>query len=188
MFKALFTSLAVAALTVSAYAGDIEKKTVKVDQSSVTWKGKKVTGAHEGTIAIQSGSLDFENGTLVGGEFVIDMTTIAVTDLTGDMAGKLKGHLMSDDFFGVENHPTATLVFTTVDKTAEGYKITGNLTIKETTKPISFMATIDGSAATADITVDRTEYNVKYGSGKFFDGLGDKMIYDNFDLSVSLAY
>ena len=87
---------------------DGNKKVIKVDDSKVVWKGYKVTGSHEGTISIKSGSLVFDNEKLTGGEFVMDMTTIGATDLEGEYKGKLDGHLKSDDFFGVEKYPTAT--------------------------------------------------------------------------------
>ena len=165
------------------------KKEIKTDKSEVVWKGYKVTGSHEGTIAIQSGSLTFEDEKLTGGEMVINMTTINTTDLEGEYKGKLDGHLKSDDFFGVANHPTATLVFK--DVTASGknaYSVSGELTIKGKTNPVTFTISIYGSKATASLKVDRTEYDVRYGSASFFDGLKDKAIYDEFDLVADLEF
>ena len=172
---------------------EVKKMSVDVQKSTVEWKGYKVTGKHNGTVNLQSGELEYTDGQLTGGQFVIDMNSITVLDLQGEYQGKLEGHLKSDDFFGVENHPTATLEFTQVISrgTPGDYKIVANLTIKETTKEIKFLANIDESGdspvATADITVDRSEYNVRYGSGSFFDNLGDKTIYDEFDLNVKLV-
>jgi len=165
------------------------KKEIKTDKSEVVWKGYKVTGSHEGTIAIQSGSLTFEDEKLTGGEIVINMTTINTTDLEGEYKGKLDGHLKSDDFFGVANYPTATLVFK--DVTASGknaYAVSGELTIKGKTNPVTFTISIYGSKATASLKVDRTEYDVRYGSASFFDGLKDKAIYDEFDLVADLEF
>lgn len=165
------------------------KKEIKTDKSEVVWKGYKVTGSHEGTIAIQSGSLTFEDKKLTGGEIVINMTTINTTDLEGEYKGKLDGHLKSDDFFGVANYPTATLVFE--DVTASGknaYTVSGELTIKGKTNPVTFTISIYGSKATASLKVDRTEYDVRYGSASFFDGLKDKAIYDEFDLVADLEF
>jgi len=165
------------------------KKEIKTDKSEVVWKGYKVTGSHEGTIAIQSGSLTFEDEKLTGGEIVINMTTINTTDLEGEYKGKLDGHLKSDDFFGVANYPTATLVFK--DVTASGknaYAVSGELTIKGKTNPVTFTISIYGSKATASLKVDRTEYGVRYGSASFFDGLKDKAIYDEFDLVADLEF
>lgn len=179
----------IALFTVSFTTIDKEKKDVKADKSKVIWKGYKVTGSHEGTIAIQSGSLVFEEEKLTGGEFVIDMTTINTTDLEGEYKGKLDGHLKSDDFFGIANHPKATLVFTKVKASGKNaYNVTGDLTIKGKTNPINFIISIYGNKATASLKVDRTKYDVKYGSSSFFDGLKDKAIYDEFDLVADLEF
>ena len=131
-----------------------------------------------------------ENGNLTRGKFEIDMTTIRCTDLSGDSQAKLEGHLKSDDFFGVKNYNTATLVAKNfIPNGREGeYKVIADLTIKGITKEIKFYANVGENNATADITVDRTEFDVRYGSGSFFDNLGDKTIYDNFDLTVNLVY
>ena len=166
-----------------------EKKEIKTDKSKVVWKGYKVTGSHEGTISIQSGFLSFNDSKLVGGEVVIDMTTLGSTDLQGEYKGKLDGHLKSDDFFGVEKHPTATLVFTNVTASGKNsYNVTGDLTIKGKTNPITFAISIYGNKATASLKVDRTKYDVRYGSTSFFDGLKDKAIYDEFDLVSDLEF
>lgn len=161
--------------------------------SEITWVGYKVTGKHNGVISLKDGGLEFDGDKLVGGGFTIDMTSIKVTDLKGNSAGKLEGHLKSDDFFGVNNHPTAKFEITKVAARDAngGYKVTGNLTIKNITKEIKFNANVsaadNGKMAVADIKVDRSEFDVKYGSGSFFDNLGDKTIYDEFDLTVKLA-
>lgn len=168
---------------------------VSVDPSAsqVTWKGYKVTGSHEGTIAVKEGNLEFTDGTLTGGSFAIDMATIKATDISGGMAEKLEGHLKSADFFGVEAHPTATFVITKVVSrgTPGDYRITGNITIKESTEEIKFNAKVteaDGVyTATADLKLDRTDFDVRYGSGSFIDNLGDKTIYDEFDLGIKLV-
>ncbi|PCJ92661.1 MAG: lipid-binding protein [Flavobacteriaceae bacterium] len=168
---------------------DGEKKEVKASESSVTWKGYKVTGSHAGTIALKEGFLLFDDNKLTGGEFVVNMTTLTTTDEMGDMNAKLNGHLKSDDFFGVEAHPTAKLVFTkAVSFNKNSYTVTGDLTIKGITKPITFVVSIFGSKATATLKIDRTKYGIKYGSGSFFDNLGDKAIYDEFDLVTELQF
>jgi polyisoprenoid-binding protein YceI len=117
------------------------------------------------------------------------MTTINTTDLKGDSKGKLDGHLHSDDFFATATNPTSSLVFTAVEASGKNsYNVTGDLTIKGITKPVSFNVSVYGSKATATLKVDRAKYNVKYGSGSFFDNLGDKTIYDEFDLVVDLEF
>lgn len=176
---------------VSAFANPIddERKAVNAETSKVTWKAYKVTGSHTGTVALQSGALDFDGDKLTGGEFTVDMTSINTTDLEGDYKNKLDGHLKSADFFGVETHTTSKLVFTNVEVSGKNsYKVTGDLTIKGITKPVTFDVSIYGSKATATLKVDRAAYDVRYGSGSFFDNLGDKTIYDEFDLVVDLEF
>ncbi|NJB70673.1 polyisoprenoid-binding protein YceI [Saonia flava] len=168
---------------------DGEKKVVKPSESSVTWKGYKVTGSHAGTISLKEGFLEFDGKKLIGGEFVVDMTTLETTDDMGDMSAKLNGHLKSDDFFGVEAHPTSKLVIKSANSfNKNSYTVTGDLTIKGITKPVTFVVSVFENKATATLKVDRSKYNVKYNSGSFFDNLGDKMIYDEFDLVVDMAF
>jgi len=161
--------------------------------SVVVWTGYKVTGKHTGTVKVKSGNVQFTNGVLTGGSFEMDMNSITCTDLEGEWAGKLVGHLKSDDFLGVASYPTASLTITrAIPQDSKGnYKIIGNLTIKGTTKEVKFFANAveanGGVTAGGKITVDRSEYNMRYGSGSFFDGLGDKTIYDEFDLQVTLV-
>ena len=188
----LFAMLAVAvafSFTMNEITGTFN---VSSDQSQLKWVGRKVTGEHFGTIQIKSGKLDIKKGELQGGSFVIDMASLVSDDLSGEYKQKLEGHLKSDDFFGVAKYPDARFVIKKAKKrNANQYDITGDLTIKETTKSISFPAelviTNDKVYATAVITVDRSEFDVRYGSGSFFDDLGDKTIYDNFDLQVKLV-
>ena len=166
----------------------LTEKEVNIEKSKVIWKGYKITGQHEGTINLKSGTLTFDGEKLTGGKFVIDMTSINTTDLEGEYKGKLDGHLKSTDFFGVEKFPTATLEIINVSGSNGSYKVKADLTIKETTKTVEFSMQIDQNTATANLEIDRTEYDIKYGSSSFFDGLKDKAIYDNFDLNVSLEF
>jgi len=187
--KNITAILLVAFLTFSFTTIDREKKEIKVENSKVVWKGYKVTGSHEGTIAIKSGHLNFNEDKLTGGSFEIDMTSITVTDLEGEYKGKLEGHLKSDDFFGVAKFPSASLNFTNVESTGKNsYKVTGDITIKGKTEPISFDLSVYGSKANASLKIDRTKFDVRYGSTSFFDGLKDKAIYDEFDLVVDLEF
>lgn len=168
---------------------DEEKKEVNTETSKVTWKAYKVTGSHTGTVDLNSGTLIFDGDKLTGGEFEVNMTSLISTDLEGEYKGKLEGHLKSDDFFGVEKFPTSNLVFTKVTASGKNsYEVTGDLTIKGITKAIALDVSIYGSKATATMKVDRAEYDVRYGSGSFFDDLGDKTIYDEFDLVVDLEF
>lgn len=189
--QAIILALALAFGTAANATEPVEKetKTINTEKSTVTWKAYKVTGSHTGTVDLNSGALMFEAGKLVGGEFEVNMTSLGSTDLEGEWKDKLDGHLRSDDFFSVENHPTSTLVFTNVKSSGKNsYEVTGNLTIKGITKPVTFDVSVYGSKATATMKVDRAEYDVRYGSDSFFDNLGDKTIYDEFDLVVDLEW
>ena len=112
---------------------------VNVDDSKVSWKGFKPGGEHFGVISISEGSLKLENGNLVGGSFAFDMNSIVDTDMPADNEynAKLVGHLKSADFFDVEKFPTAKFEITSVDEENEKVNVSGNLTIKETTKNIT---------------------------------------------------
>lgn len=182
--------VAVFGLTATASTpNEDEKKPVKVSESTVTWKGYKVTGEHNGSINLKSGFLEMKGKKLIGGEFVVDMTSLTCNDLeAGQGKEKLEGHLKSADFFGVDANPNSKLVFTSVKAMNDNsYTATGDLTIKGITKPVTVVVSMFQNKATATIKVDRTKYDIKYGSGSFFDDLGDKAIYDEFDLVVDLA-
>lgn len=166
--------------------------------SKVAWLGKKVTGQHNGLISFQNGEFGVDNGKIIAGKFEIDMNSIMCEDLTdAETNAKLVGHLKSDDFFSVEKFPTSTFEISTVvplndaSKPDFNHTVTGNLTIKDITKSISFPASIkiagDILTASADFDVDRTDFGLKYGSGKFFKDIGDKMIYDNFNLKINIT-
>lgn len=189
MKKNLLKGAAATVIILSTVAFTSVKKQLDIKSSEVTWTGKKVTGEHHGTINFKEGYLNVEGDEILGGEFVIDMSSINVTDLEGEYKQKLEGHLKSDDFFGVENHPTSKLVITNAaKKSGNTYGIVGDLTIKGKTRPVTFDMVYDGNQASAKLTIDRSKYDVRYGSGSFFDNLGDKTIYDDFDLNVKLQF
>ncbi len=160
---------------------------VNPSESSVVWVGQKITGSsHTGTVSIKEGGLQVADGKITGGKFTIDMTTITTTDITGGMAKKLVGHLNSEDFFATVKHKTASLAI----KSVSGDKITADLTIKGITNEVTFPAKVsiaDGAiSATAEIEVDRTKYDVRYGSDSFFDNLGNKAIDNAIKFTVTL--
>ena len=161
---------------------------VDTKKSTIEWSGSKITGkAHTGTVAISEGGLQLANGKITGGKFTIDMTTINVTDLEGGMKEKLEGHLKNEDFFNVEKFKTANLVIVSVS----GDQIKASLTIKGITNDVVFPAKVvldaEGNlTASADIEVDRSKYDVRYGSDSFFDNLGDKAIDDILKFKVTL--
>ena len=187
--QTIIAALIIATVTFAFTTIEDGKKEIKIETSSVTWKGYKVTGSHKGSIAIKAGQLTFKDDQLVGGDFVIDMSTIENTDMEGEYKAKLEGHLKSDDFFGVEKFPTASLVFTNVKSTGKNsYEVTADLTIKDKTNAVTFDISIYGNKATANIKIDRTKFDVRYGSTSFFDDLQDKAIYDEFDLISDLEF
>jgi len=164
-------------------------KSVKVNAggSTVLWFAEKVTGKHNGTVGLKQGDLKVDGNKLVGGSFVIDLTSIVCKDLTDpNFNKKFITHITSGDFFEVEKFPTASFTITKVAN-----QVSGNMTIKGITKAITFPAEITVNkgkvSAKADITLDRTDYNIKYGSKKFFESIGDKAIYDDFKLSIQLV-
>lgn len=166
-----------------------QSKKVDASKSTITWIGKKVTGQHNGTVALKEGTLIFKGKKLTGGNFTVDMTSLTSTDLTGEYLGKLNGHLKSEDFFGTEKYPTSKLVFKKIATKANGlYTVTADLTIKDVTAPVTFDITVKENTATSTLKIDRTKYGIKYGSGSFFDNLGDKTISDEFELTVNLQF
>lgn len=185
---------AVAEVTGKEYA-------VNAASSAVMWEGSKVTGAHNGTIAVSGGTVSFEDGALTGGNFTIDMNSIACLDLEGKSKDNLEKHLKGtvegkeEHFFDVNKFPTAKFEITKVTKLMNNqdanYVVNGNLSMKDVTKSITFRAMVteaDGKVdvSTPQFTIDRTEWGIKYGSAKFFDDLKDKAVNDEIALKVSL--
>lgn len=193
--KNIVSTLFALALSVSVMAGGPKETSYKVDNdlSSLEWIGKKVSGAHNGSIKLKDGEILVENGMISTGTITIDMQTITVEDIKdAETNAKLKGHLMSPDFFGVEEHQTAVLKINSVShKEGDTYIIHGDLTIKGITHPIEIPTTVkmEGKklVAIGEANIDRTKYSIKYGSGKFFEGLGDRMIYDEFTVKFKVG-
>jgi polyisoprenoid-binding protein YceI len=179
-----------ALLTDGSYALNLE-------DSSIRWDGAKaVGGAHFGSISASEGALMVQDGVLIGGTIVVDMTTVSSEDLEGSSKESLDGHLMSDDFFGVATHPTATFAIGEA-VTLEGiegstHRVSGEMTIKGIGNEMSFPATFEMNGETlhmsAELEIDRSIHNVRYGSGSFFEDLGDNLINDEFQLTVDLSF
>ena len=182
----------------------IVKEEVKVEKTGIvnnldlaasvmTWKGTKPTGSHDGTVSFKSGGMVVENGVLKDGEFVIDMSTIKNLDMAGsEGAGKIEKHLKAPDFFDVTLYPTSKFVITSVLEVEGNMAVTGNLTIKDVTKSI----TIPASVSTEDgvttfkselFNIDRADFNVKYGSKRWIEGLKDKFIDDLVEMSFTVV-
>jgi polyisoprenoid-binding protein YceI len=172
--------------------------TVIVSESKIKWTGKKVTGQHNGSVKIANGEILVDNNKITGGKVEIDMKSIVNEDQKDEESiKKLVGHLSSPDFFDVVKFPTAKIEITKVEVLNDdtnpnaNFSVTGNLTIKDITKSITFPAEIKIESGVltvkADFDIDRTDWNIKYGSGKFFENLGDKVIYDKFNLNLTIV-
>ena len=160
---------------------------IDTQKSNVKWIGSKITGSsHEGNISIIEGTISIKHGDMVNAEFVVDLNTMTCTDLGEKKAGYLIEHLKNEDFFDVPNHPQARLKLVKATKTEKGYNIVASLTIKDKTHPVVFdiewMQRSNTALASGILTFDRTKFDITYGSGSFFDNLGDKAINDKVTL------
>ena len=163
-----------------------------VAESTVTWKGNKPTGSHNGVVSITTGVFDIENGIVKAGEFVIDMNSISCTDLeAGKGKEKLEGHLKNEDFFDVTKFPTAKFVVTSSEIKEGKLSVTGNLTLRDTTKSITIPATVTETEGVATFksdtfSIDRTDFGVTYKSKKIDAALKDKFINDLMEISFDI--
>ena len=158
------------------------------DESSLMWTGREVsTSSHYGTINFTSGQFEIADGLISQGEFLVDMTSITVQDLTGGSKERLEGHLRSDDFFSVESFPTAHLYISSSEVISNGkWMVNGFLSIKDISHPVLFEMANTEDGWNANLVFDRSKYNVKFRSGTFFENLGDKLIYDDIELKINL--
>ena len=183
-------------LTLSCFFG-FSQSQVNLEESSVKWTGVQLSGkTHYGTLAFESAYLSFNENQLVGGSFVVDMTSLSVDDLTGRGKKSLEGHLKADDFFSVNKHQTSYLKINEVlppelsriEADNNSFEVSGELTIKGITQPIVFtLKPVSDQSYVADLTFDRSDYNVRFRSGSFFENLGDKLILDDIKLEVTLV-
>ena len=171
-----------------------QQHTISPAASKLTWEGNKVVGGgHQGSLKIKEGFIKFKEKQPLEAQVVVDMTSITNSDVKDPKWNqKLVGHLHSDDFFSTKKFPESKIVLTSFSEQKDGnYKLKGQLTIKGITKPVELQGKMINkagsvSALTASLQFDRTEFNVRYGSGKFFDNLGDKMISDVVKIQVEL--
>ena len=188
----ILTLALVASFSFSAFKPKADVYTVDVTKSTINWEGKKFSGSHSGTVALTSGTLGFNGKKLTEGGFVANMTTIQTLDGGKPNAG-LDKHLKNDDFFGVEKFPAANFVIKKVEGNGADVKITGDLTIKGKTNPITFPAKLTWNAdktvtAVAEkVAIDRTKYGIEYKSKSIFSSIGDNFIYDEFTIDVKLV-
>lgn len=179
MTKPLFAIATMFLLNASAFAAEID-----LQKSSVSWKGSKITGAHHiGQISPKSSSLQLVEGVVSSGEVVFAMSSLTVGDLKGEWKAKFLRHMQSPDFFDVVKFPTATLSLNTV---TDG-QAKGTLTIKGITQPITFPVQHDDGKYVGKATFDRTKFGITFGSGNFFEDLGDKLIHDEVDVEFTLV-
>jgi polyisoprenoid-binding protein YceI len=172
----------------------METKKFKIDSklSNIDWIGRKVTGAHNGTIDVKEGNFLLNDGQITGGQVIIDMASLVILDVSDSATNtQFAGHLASDDFFSIEKYPTATFDLASVElQSGNKYHIIGNLTIKGITHAAGFDATITNSNDSLNLVgkliVDRTKYDIKFRSGNFFKDLGDTLIYNDFELDVNV--
>ena len=165
------------------------------NESELKWIGKELsTDTHTGTLALKKGKIDVNANGVIHGEVEIDMTTITVTDMQGKWGTKLEGHLKSPDFFDVEEYSSAFITFQSDENPIKNNQLnlTGELTIKDITHPISFttelLQTKPSLQAKASLSFDRSKYDVRFRSGKFFENLGDKLILDDIEVDLSLIH
>mgnify|MGYP001814346468 CR=1 FL=1 len=176
-----------------------QKYVVDVEQSLLRWAGFKPTGTHNGTVKLESGVFEVDNGTLTSGTFLINMKSINCEDLEGDMKANLEAHLKGTvegkegDFFDVTNFPTGAFEITGTE-TAEGGKtmLSGNLSLKgmkhNVTFPVYISIEADGITIGSDhFSIDRTKWGINYGSKTIFDNLGDKFINDDMELQLKIT-
>ena len=165
--------------------------TANKTQSLIRWYGEELTGkTHFGNLSFKEGRIELQDGLIIGGNFVVNMTSLSVEDLSGGAKERLEGHLRSDDFFSVDKYPEATLKISQKAK-VEGdvQKLYGELTIKGIKHAVDFsIILVDKKTATANLTFDRSKYNVRFRSGSFFENLGDKLILDDIRMEVSLQW
>lgn len=169
--------------------------TIDTQSSSLNWIGKKITNSqHNGSLKFISGDLTMctDRNTfktsICKGNFIVDMTTLLVEDLTGSSKQKLEGHLKSDDFFSVDKHQKAFLLIKSSEIIESGFSVKGLLTIKNISHPIEFELNRSIGGFTANMIFDRSKYDVKYNSGSFFENLGDRLILDDIELSADLYF
>ena len=161
---------------------------IETVQSQITWTGREVsTSYHYGTLDFVSGNFEISNGAIVNGEFIVDMTSINNQDMEGDRKARLEGHLKSDDFFSVESYPTAAISINSSELISDGkWNVSADLSIKGFTHPVNFEMISSEDGWSANLVFDRSKYDVRFRSGSFFENLGDKLIYDDIELSINL--
>lgn len=169
-------------------------QTKKLTSSDVHWWGYKIAkteaSSHDGTVNVKSGNLVLKNGAVVGGTFVLDMTSLTSTDLSGEYQGKLNGHLKNGDFFEVEKFPTATYKITSVKKNTNkdyNFVVDGNLTVKGKTAPVSFPAKITSANGVVTMESDKFSFDRQKFDVAYKSTMQDVMVKDEVDMKVKIS-
>ena len=167
-----------------------QEYSLNTSSSELKWTGTELTTkVHYGSIGFKSGTITLSEGQPVSGKFIVNMTTLKNEALPEAYRGRLEGHLKSDDFFSVDKFSEAILEITGSNKLSSGsFDVNGNLTIKGITEPISFSMSPSDDYWIANLTFDRSKYNVRFRSGTFFENLGDKLIYDDIVIETKLRF
>ncbi len=218
MRKRVINSMLVLSLVATAFSCKSDKKTetsdekkttetsemaatynVDVEQSKIRWVGSKPGTEHNGIISLSEGTLKINDEQLVGGNVVVDMTTIENQDLEGQDKKDLENHLMGysngkeDHFFNATKYPEAKFEITGIETAEDQTMLSGNLTLKDTTKNITFPVQVSMNEAdnsvvlTSDeIILDRTEWGIKFMSKSFIENLGDNFVSDEMKISFDL--
>lgn len=172
---------------------------VNLDESKINWEGSKPAGVHYGEVDLKEGTVMVTDGNIESGNFVIDMTTINVQDLEGQDKKDLENHLMGyangkeDHFFNVTKYPEAKFEITNINNVDGNTILSGNLTLKETSKNISFpVETTFNDAENSmqlisdEIIIDRTEWGIKFMSKSFIENLGDNFVSDDMKITFEI--
>jgi polyisoprenoid-binding protein YceI len=178
-------------LLFSAYSIYAQDKSLNLETSNIRWYGEEITGKqHYGDLKFSSGNIQINNEVVTNGSFIVNMNSLTVEDLSGGGKKRLEGHLRSTAFFGVSDHPQASLsISSMVEIEGNSQILDGQLTIKGVTHPINFSLTLTPeNNASAILVFDRSKYDVRFRSGSFFDELGDKLILDEIKLEVALDF
>jgi polyisoprenoid-binding protein YceI len=158
--------------------------------SSIKWTGKEITSkTHYGSLKFKEGKIRMKGEKILSGTFIVDMRSINCQDLSGKSKNYLESHLKSEEFFGVEDYPEASLSIRTSKLKSDGnHVVEGDIKIKGITEAISFNISIQNKEGKAKLIFDRTKHNVTYRSGNFFQNLGDKLIYDDIEIEAQLTF
>ena len=178
------------AISLSLHVGNEKYFIIDTKESVVAWTGSSVHGKHEGYAYISKGELMIENSQLMGGTVEIEMNKIEGPGHLRD--NNLINHLKGPDFFDVKKFPLSTIEITRVDSiNGESKRVTGNLTIKGIKHPVTFPASIEVKGgvvkANGKLIIDRTQWGIRYRSGKFYDNLADRTISDSIEFQINIV-